>query len=276
MLMAQFHVYGTADGTLVYPDVRRISMSDLSDALRAGVEDFMEKPTHLIFIGIIYPLVGVVLATWTSGADALPLLFPLASGFALIGPIAAVGLYEISRRREQGLEVSWRDALEVRHSPALPSILAVGALLVAVFITWLLVAQGLYVTLMGPEPPASIGPFMRDVFGTREGWMLIVLGNLIGLLFAIVALCTSVVAFPLLLDRDVGAWVAVQTSWRAAMANPIQIAVWGLIVAALLLVGSIPIFAGLAVVVPILGHATWHLYRRIVEPAPRRSERAVG
>jgi uncharacterized membrane protein len=276
MLMAQFHVYGTADGTLVYPDVRRISMADLSDALRAGVEDFMEKPTHLIFIGIIYPLVGVVLATWTSGANALPLLFPLASGFALIGPIAAVGLYEISRRREQGLEVSWRDALEVRKSPALPSIIAVGTLLFAVFITWLLVAQGLYTVLMGPEPPASISVFLNQILTTSEGWMLILLGNVIGLLFAIVALCTSVIAFPLLLDRDVGAWCAVQTSWRAALANPVQIALWGIIVAALLLLGSLPIFAGLAVVVPILGHATWHLYRRVVEPAARKSERAVG
>jgi len=276
--MAEFHVYAGAHGTLEYPDVRRISFSDLSEALRAGVEDFMEQPTHLIFIGIIYPLVGVVLATWTSGANALPLLFPLASGFALIGPIAAIGLYEISRRREQGLDVSWRDAFEVRRSAALPSIMAVGALLVAVFIAWLLVAQGLYTTLMGPEPPSSIAALMREVLGTSEGWMLILLGNAIGLVFAVVALCTSIVAFPLLLDRDVGAWPAVQTSWRAAMANPVEIAAWGLIVAALLLVGSIPIFAGLAVVVPILGHSTWHLYRRIVEPAgmPRRRERAVG
>jgi uncharacterized membrane protein len=271
--MAAFHVFAGANGALEYPEIRRISISDLSGALRSGVEDFMEKPTHLIFIGIIYPLVGVVLATWTSGANALPLLFPLASGFALIGPIAAVGLYEISRRREQGLEVSWRDALEVRHSPALPSIMAVGSLLVAIFITWLLVAQGLYTALMGPQPPASIPVFLEQIFSTSEGMMLIVLGNAIGLLFAIVALCTSVIAFPLLLDRDVGAWAAVQTSWRAAMANPVEIAAWGLIVAALLVIGSIPIFAGLAVVVPILGHATWHLYRRVVEPPKQRTRR---
>lgn len=273
--MAEFHVYAGANGALEYPDIRRISMSDLTDALRTGVEDFMEKPTHLVFIGIIYPLVGVVLATWTSGANALPLLFPLAAGFALIGPVAAIGLYEISRRREQGLDVSWRDALEVRRSPALPSILAVGALLVALFLAWLLVAQGLYTTLMGSAPPASIPAFLDQVFSTSEGRMLIVIGNAIGLLFAIVALCTSVVAFPLLLDRDVGAWVAVQTSWRAAMANPVAIAAWGLIVAVLLVLGSIPLFAGLAVVMPILGHSTWHLYRRLVE-VPPSTERLVG
>lgn len=264
--MADFHVYAGATGALDFPGVRRISFSDLRVALRAGLDDFMENPTHLLFIGIIYPLVGVVLATWTSGANALPLLFPLASGFALIGPFAAIGLYEISRRREEGMAVSWRDAFAVRSSPALPSIAAVGILLFAVFIAWLLIAQGLYSQLIGPQPPATISAFLGEIFSTPQGWMLIVLGNLIGLIFAVVSLCTSIVAFPLLLDRDVGAYAAVQTSWRAAMTNPVEIAVWGLIVAVLLFIGSLPIFAGLAVVVPILGHATWHLYRRLIEP----------
>ncbi|MBN9036543.1 MAG: DUF2189 domain-containing protein [Rhizobiales bacterium] len=274
--MTAFHVYADAAGTAAHPDVRRISFADLSAALRAGLDDFMEMPSHLVFIGIIYPLVGVVLATWTSGANALPLLFPLASGFALIGPVAAIGLYEISRRREQGLPVSWRDALAVRRSPALPSIIAVGVLLLAVFLAWLLVARGLYVELLGPEPPASMAALLDRVFNTREGWTLFVVGNLIGLIFAILALCTSIVAFPLLLDRDVGAWAAVQTSWRAAMTNPVEIAAWGLIVAALLVLGSLPIFAGLAVVVPILGHATWHLYRRLVAaPPPERRAAAA-
>jgi uncharacterized membrane protein len=277
MAMTAFHVYADAAGTAAHPDVRRISFADLSAALRAGLDDFMEMPSHLVFIGIIYPLVGVVLATWTSGANALPLLFPLASGFALIGPVAAIGLYEISRRREQGLPVSWRDALAVRRSPALPSIIAVGVLLLAVFLAWLLVARGLYVELLGPEPPASMAALLDRVFNTREGWTLFVVGNLIGLIFAILALCTSIVAFPLLLDRDVGAWAAVQTSWRAAMTNPVEIAAWGLIVAALLVLGSLPIFAGLAVVVPILGHATWHLYRRLVAaPPPERRAAAAA
>jgi len=274
--MAAFHVYAGAGGAVEHPDIRRISMADLSEALRAGFEDFMEKPTHILFIGILYPIVGIVLATWTSGANALPLLFPLASGFALIGPVAAIGLYEISRRREQGLEVSWRDALAVLRSPALPSIAAVGALLLAVFIAWLLVAQDLYAALIGPEAPASVEAFAQALFGTSQGWTLIVVGNAVGLVFAVVSLCTSVVAFPLMLDRDVGAWAAVQTSWRAAMANPVEIAAWGLIVAALLLLGSLPVFVGLVVVVPILGHATWHLYRRLVAPAARSSERRVG
>ena len=266
--MASFHVIAGASETLEHTKVRKISVSDLFDALRRGVDDFMVKPSHIAFLCLIYPLVGVVLATWTSGANALPLLFPLVSGFALIGPLAAIGLYEISRRREAGLDASWRHAFEVRNSPALPSIAAVGIMLFAIFITWLLTAKLFYEHLFGPEPPASLSSFIAQIFATGRGWTLIVLGHAIGFVFAAVVLCTTVVAFPLLLDRDVGAYEAIHTSVRVVLANPIVMAVWGLIVAVGLIVGSVPVFAGLAVVLPILGHATWHVYRKVVEPPP--------
>lgn len=262
--MTNFHVYAGAEGAPAYPDVRSIEIGDLYDCLRAGYEDFMAKPSHIIFIIVMYPLIGVVLAAWTSGANALPMLFPLASGFALLGPFAAIGLYEISRRREAGMDTSWRHALELRHSPALPSIAAVGAMLFAVFIAWLLTAQALYSAIFGPEPPASFGSFLSQLFSTSEGWTLILAGNAIGFVFAVVVLSTTVVAFPLLVDRDVGAWAAIHTSARAVMANPLQMLAWGFIVALLLALGSLPLFAGLIVVIPILGHATWHLYRKVV------------
>lgn len=262
--MTNFHVYAGAEGAPAYPDVRSIEIGDLYDCLRAGYEDFMAKPSHIIFIIVMYPLIGVVLAAWTSGANALPMLFPLASGFALLGPFAAIGLYEISRRREAGMDTSWRHALELRHSPALPSIAAVGAMLFAVFIAWLLTAQALYSAIFGPEPPASFGNFLSQLFSTSEGWTLILAGNAIGFVFAVVVLSTTVVAFPLLVDRDVGAWAAIHTSARVVMANPLQMLAWGFIVALLLALGSLPLFAGLIVVIPILGHATWHLYRKVV------------
>jgi uncharacterized membrane protein len=264
MVMTNFHVYAGAEGAPAYPDVRSIEIGDLYDCLRAGYEDFMAKPSHIIFIIVMYPLIGVVLAAWTSGANALPMLFPLASGFALLGPFAAIGLYEISRRREAGMDTSWRHALELRHSSALPSIAAVGAMLFAVFIAWLLTAQALYSAIFGPEPPASVGSFLSQLFSTSEGWTLILAGNAIGFVFAVVVLSTTVVAFPLLVDRDVGAWAAIHTSARAVMANPLQMLAWGFIVALLLALGSLPLFAGLIVVIPVLGHATWHLYRKVV------------
>ena len=128
--MAGFHVIAGASDTLEHIAVRKISISDLIDALKRGVDDFMVKPSHIVFLCLIYPIVGVVLAAWTSGNNALPLLFPLVSGFALIGPFAALGLYEISRRREAGLDTSWSHAFEVKDSPALPAIAAVGIMLV--------------------------------------------------------------------------------------------------------------------------------------------------
>lgn len=264
--MTEFHVMAGAGETFARPAIRRIGIADITDALGRGLDDFMVKPSHYVFLGIIYPLVGVVLAYWTSGQETLPLLFPLMSGFALVGPFAAIGLYEISRRREKGLDISWRRALALRHSPALPSIAVVGIMLLAIFVAWLLAAKGLYLWLFGSDAPASTGSFFREVLTTDHGWALILIGCLVGFLFALVVLCTTVIAFPMLIDRDCGAVAAVETSARAVMANPLPMALWGLTVAAALFVGSLPLFAGLALVVPILGHATWHLYRKVVEP----------
>ncbi|CAH2404005.1 DUF2189 domain-containing protein [Mesorhizobium ventifaucium] len=272
--MASFHVMSDARGMHVQPKVRRITTADLMDVLRLGVEDFWAKPSHYVFMCLIYPVVGLILAQWTtSGAYAIQLLYPLMSGFALLGPFAAIGLYEISRRRELGMDTSWWHALEVRHSPALPAIAVIGIMLVALFLLWLFAAQSIYTSLFGAQPPASIGAFVREVLTTPKGWTLILFGNAAGFVFAAIVLATTVVAFPLLLDRDVGAVSAIETSARAVMTNPLQMALWGLMVAVLLVIGSIPLFAGLAVVMPVLGHATWHLYRRVVEPERTQPDR---
>ncbi|MCC2610074.1 MULTISPECIES: DUF2189 domain-containing protein [Rhizobium/Agrobacterium group] len=273
--MTTFHVMAGADSSFVRPVVRKIGVADIMDALSLGWNDFREKPSHYVFLCLIYPLAGVFLMVWSSGANLLPLLFPLMSGFALLGPLAAIGLYEISRRRERGEDSSWRHAFSVLKSPALPSIIAVGFLLFVLFISWLLVAQAIYTAYFGDVAPTSISSFLNEVLTTPQGMALILWGNLAGFLFAVVVLATTVVAFPLLLDRDVGAVAAIDTSVRATLANPVPVALWGLIVAALLVIGTIPIFAGLAVIMPILGHATWHLYRKLVAPdisirSPRR------
>lgn len=262
--MTDFHVMIGADETLPRPSIRHIGVADVTDALRRGFDDFWEKPSHYVFLCLIYPVAGIVIGTWASGNNALPLVFPLISGFALLGPLAAVGLYEISRRREQGLDSSWHHAFDVRHSRALPSILLLGFMLLLLFVVWLLIAQALYERIFGLLPPDSVSGFLHTVLTTQKGWTLIIAGNAIGFVFAVVVLLTTVVAFPLLLDRDAGAVAAVETSARAVMANPVPLAAWGLIVAGLLVIGSLPLFAGLAIVVPVLGHATWHLYRKLV------------
>jgi uncharacterized membrane protein len=268
--MANFHVIAGPDETVpAAPAVRRIGIADLKYALSKGLDDFMAMPTHLAFLGLIYPLFGIGLAALTFTSNGLPLIFPLVSGFALIGPIAAVGLYELSRRRELGLETSWDHVFDVLHSPSLPAIAAVGVLLMIIFVLWVATAQALYVWLFGPTAPESYLGFLGEVLTTPRGWALIVLGHVLGFIFALAAFSVGVISFPLLLDRDVGAACAVQASIRAVLANPVPMAIWAAIIAALLMIGSAPLLVGLAIVMPVLGHASWHLYRRTVEPTER-------
>lgn len=250
------------------PVIRKIQLSDLREALRLGWEDFKAVPSHAAILCVIYPILGLVLARTVLGYSVLPLLFPLAAGFALLGPFAALGLYELSRRRELGQQASAWDALDVLRSPSFGAMLGLGTLLLALFVTWIATAQSIYVAAFGYEAAASMPDFVRRVLTTPQGWWLIIAGCGVGFLFAVVALCVSVVSFPLMLDRQAGAGEAMVTSLRAVAQNPVPMAVWGLIVAALLVAGSLPAFLGLTIVIPLLGHATWHLYRKVIAPDP--------
>jgi uncharacterized membrane protein len=255
-----------AFGSATPPVIRSIGLSDLRDALRLGWEDFKAVPSHAVILCVIYPVLGIVLFRMVLGHSVLPLLFPLAAGFALLGPFAALGLYELSRRRERGEQASASDALGVLRAPSFGAMLGLGTMLFALFVTWIATANAIYVAIFGHTPAASIPDFVSRVLMGPEGWTLIIVGCGVGFLFAVVALCVSVVSFPLMLDRHAGAIDAIRTSLRAVIKNPFAMAVWGLIVAVLLVIGSLPLFVGLAVVLPVLGHATWHLYRKVVEP----------
>ncbi len=248
------------------PVIRTIGLSDLHRALQLGWEDFKAVPSHAVILCVIYPVLGLVIARTVLGYAVLPLLFPLAAGFALLGPFAALGLYELSRRRENGEEASAWNAIDVFRSPSFGAMLGLGVLLLALFVTWIATAQAIYIAAFGYETAAGIPDFAERVLTTPQGWWLIVAGCGVGFLFALVALCISVVSFPLMLDRHAGAGDAMVTSLRAVAKNPWPMAVWGLIVAVLLVAGSLPFFLGLAIVIPLLGHATWHLYREVIEP----------
>jgi uncharacterized membrane protein len=261
------HFSSSTVETTATPAVHTLQLSDLMDSLRMGWEDFKAIPTHAIMLVLIYPILGLVLARLTMGYSVLPLLFPMAAGFALLGPFAALGLYELSRRRERGEKPTASQALDVLNSPSFGAMLALGAVLMVLFGVWIACAQAIYVATFGYEPAANVPDFLGRIFSSDQGMTLIVAGCGVGFLFALAALCISAISFPYMLDRHATAPEAMLASLRVVTRNPITMAAWGVIVAALLVLGTIPFFLGLTVVIPVLGHATWHLYRKALEPA---------
>ncbi|MEO1044724.1 MAG: DUF2189 domain-containing protein [Pseudomonadota bacterium] len=250
-----------------FPPVRinSIDSDDLNTSLKAGYQDFLNKRGDLIFIGALYPLIGLIAATFALGGASLPLLFPLAAGLSIMGPVASAGFYELARRREAGEDSSWTHFFDVFSSANFPNIMFVGTILLAIFAFWVLSAFIIHNVFMGAMVPVSVGDFLTRVFTTSGGWAMIVVGNLVGLFFAIAVLAVSFVSLPMLVDKNVGAGRAIRTSVKAFNKNRNVVLQWGITVAMLLIIGSVPLFLGLAVVLPTLGYATWHLYSRVIE-----------
>jgi len=245
--------------------VRTISDDDLRWSLRQGWEDFGELRGDLVFAGLIYTLLGLAAVVMTTSRPLMPYFFPVVAGVALMGPIAAVGFYELARRRESGREVHWWNFLDVRKRPSRDDMGIVAGLLLLIFFGWLIAAGLLYGLLFGWATPTSIGGFLTMVLTTPKGWALILSGAVVGAILGWLVLALSVASLPMLVDCDVSASDAVSASWRAAHVNKGEMIRWGIVVGALLVLGSIPLFVGLAFVLPWLGYSTWHLYTRLID-----------
>jgi uncharacterized membrane protein len=246
------------------PHVRRIHPGELDWALAAGWKDFREKRGEVVMLALIYPAVGMLAAALTLNSRLLPMFFPIAAGVSILGPAVASGFYVLASRREAGLESGWRHFVDPLLGGNRLALAALTAGLLALFLAWLLCAWAIYAATLGPEHLRG-ADFLRALFTTSKGWTLIALGNLVGLGFAVATLALGVVSFPMVVDKGVDAFTAVSTSIRAVSANPKAMTLWGLRVAGLLLLGALPAFVGLAIVLPTLGYATWRLYTRLVE-----------
>jgi len=218
----------------------------------------------VVMLALIYPALGMLAAALTLNQRLLPMFFPIAAGVSILGPAVASGFYVLAKRREMGMESSWRHFADPLMGGNRLALGAMTAGLAVLFLAWLASAWGLYAATVAPEHAQGMG-FFHALFATPQGWTLIGLGNLVGLGFALATLALGVVSFPMVVDKAVDPFTAVSTSLRAVSANPRTMMLWGLRVAGLLLLGALPAFVGLAIVLPVLGYATWHLYTRLVE-----------
>lgn len=244
--------------------VRKITLADLRQCLREGYRDFSARPISIPFQIAFYFLVALVIFLVASGQGMRYLAFPMVAGFNLIGPIIAIAFFEMSRQRELGQPMRWSSAFAFIHTSAFAPILALSILMMALYVAWLFMAELIFFSLFGDNLPLSISAFVNELFSTRHGGALIVYGNFVGFLFACAALAISVVAFPLALDKPVTSFTAIAVSIRAFSRNFYVMTAWGLIVVACLALGAALFLIGLAVALPVLGHATWHLYRKLV------------
>lgn len=260
----QYWENGRAQGP---PRLRRIGRADIAWALQRGVEDFKDHRADALVLVLLYPLAGALCAAAVGDGGLLPLLVPLVAGLALIFPLLTIWLAECSRRREErgpAGHAGFADALGVFRSPQIGAIAALGLIEILLLLAWIAAADAIYRAFLGPLAPADFGSLLGDLLGTRTGLEMLLLGSATGLGFGLVALAIGSVSFPLLLDRHVSIRTAIRISVSALLTNPGGVLAWGGTVLGLLVLGALPALLGLAVTLPILGHATWHLYRRMV------------
>ena len=248
------------------PVVRRIAISDVVESLVQGLRDFQAAPLYGLVFGAVYTIGGIAITLSLTTFGLVYLAYPLAAGFALLGPFVAIGLYEISRRREAGLPLSPRAVFGVVTSRSEIGWMAFVTLFV--FIIWMYQVRLLIALFLGLNTSfASIQDFLNVVLSTNEGLVFLLVGNCVGAALALVLFSLTVVSFPLLLERDdVDFVTAMVTSVRAVVASPLPMIGWAATIVLLLAISTLPYFLGLLVKLPILGHATWHLYRRLVAP----------
>lgn len=241
--------------------VQDLKLADLGAALAAGWGDFRAHPVFGLFFAAIYVGAGMFLyfALFTRGEVAW--LVPAAAGFPLLAPFAAVGLYEVSRRREAGLPMSWKSILGSLRGHGDEQILSMGVIVFVAFGFWIMLAHGIFAIFLAES---GIGAEPLEVLRSDAGIMMLAVGSFVGALLALAFYAITVISLPMLVDREVDFLTAIIVSLATVRSNTFVLFTWAILIAISLFVAMLPLFLGLLVILPVLGHATWHLYRRAV------------
>jgi uncharacterized membrane protein len=247
------------------PEVATIDRADVFEAIRRGVADFRAAPAFGLFFGGIYALGGIAILLELTRLEQPLWIIPLALAFPLIGPFVAVGLYEVSRRREAGQPLVWSEVLAVVWRTRTGQLPYLAFVVLAGFMVWVWFAR-LMVALFLGRMDFAVYSDLTILFTTGPGLAMLVVGSAVGAVIAFVIFAISAVSIPMLLERDVDFVTAMVTSWNTVMRNLVPMLTWGGIIAVALFAAMVPFFLGLVVVLPVLGHATWHVYRKAVAP----------
>lgn len=248
------------------PEIRSITKADITAALRAGMADFARAPVYGLTLGALFSVVGIAIAYALYSGEAGYWVFPVAAGFPLIGPFAAVGLYEVSRRLETGEPIGWGAVLGAgfRHGNSQLPLYAVIA--VFSFLVWIVLARIIFAVSFGTASMTNVMTSF-DIFFTGPGITMLIIGSVVGAALAALLFAISAISVPMLVDRDIDVVTAMITSFGAVIENKTALFYWGLIIVVAIILAMLPIFVGMIIIFPILGHTTWHVYRKAVEPA---------
>ncbi|MEM5581195.1 DUF2189 domain-containing protein [Roseibium sp. AS2] len=255
------------------PRVNRITVNDVIDALAAGLSDFRAAPVYGLTIGAFFAVGGLFVILSAAALNMSYLSYPAAAGFVLIGPFAAVGLYEVSRRLASGQEISWSKVFGTMWAQKGRELSWMAFVVLFIQIMWMYQVRLLLALFLGFRSFASFEEFLTELITTPEGLMFLAIGHVVGAVLSLLLFSLTVISFPLLLEEDRDFITAMITSVRAVVTSPVPMIGWAFVVTAVLIVSMAPAFLGLIVTLPVLGHTTWHLYRKCVAAPEENADR---
>lgn len=246
------------------PRIGRMALSDIPAVLKAGWRDFARAPLHGLFFASFFVAGGLAIWFQLDRIERSYSIIPLAFGFPLLAPFLAMGLYDVSRRLEQGRELPLAGVLRVIYRQKDRQCPSMAAVIIVIFLFWVFIAHMIFALFLGYMPMMNISTDLAATILTSNGISMLVFGTAVGAAHAFVLFAITVMGLPLLLDREIDFITAMITSFQTVTTNLLPMLVWGLVIAALMVLAMLPAFLGLFVVLPVLGHATWHLYRRVL------------